>query len=71
MRDLKDKDFIQQLLSLVTASGDKQTLVRVVTDYKNASQALQAESNTANRKNFKEADAEYLEHVAEIANRSL
>jgi len=69
MRDLKDKDFIQQLLSLVTASGDKQTLARVVTDYNKASQALQAESNSANRKNFKEADAEYLEHVAEIANR--
>ena len=69
MRDLKDQTFIQQLLEKVTSSGDKQTIVRVVTDHGKALKALHADSTVANRKNFLDAEEQYLKNVSEIASR--
>lgn len=69
MRDLKDQQFIKELLEKVNSAGDKQTLVRVVTDHSKALKALHAESTVTNRKNFLAAEAEYLKNVGEIAAR--
>lgn len=71
MRDLKDQEFIKQLLEAVTSASDKHRLLLMLSDHQKATNQLHGESSSSNRKNYLEAEAEYLKTVSEIANRYL